>query len=149
VRRVATGLHTVCEFEGLEAAADGRLLLPCKVSRRARRSPRLIVLAWSPLHGPDQETPALDVSFETLGRPMHPSAIALSPSGTLVLLFGREHAIGEFALDGSVRALWSLDPQRHPQPEGLAITPDGLLLIADEAPSRHGHGMLTVYAQFR
>ncbi len=146
VRSIRTGLERECELEGLAVAPEGHLLIPCKQWRRESRDGALTVWAWSTATSSRLRQPALSVPFSRLGRRLHPSDLVVTTSGTYVLLFGREHAIGEFSARGDVLALFSLDRRRHPQPEGIALTADGLLLIADEASSDRTRATLTVYA---
>jgi len=47
----------------------------------------------------------------------------------------------ELGFDGTILGYRALHDKRHKNPEGLAITPDGDLIIADEA----GTLQLTVY----
>lgn len=82
-------------------------------------------------------------------QPPHPSAVVETPSGTLVVLFGPERAIGEFSADGTPIALLGLDARRHPRAEGLALAEDGTLLIADEGLRGTRVGTLTAYTPAR
>jgi hypothetical protein len=76
---------------------------------------------------------------------MAPSAIDRTGSGTFIVLFGSTPAIGEFGPGGQTRSLVALDRRAHPQPEGIALTPDDRLIIADEGAGIAGRGRLTVY----
>lgn len=66
------------------------------------------------------------------GRDFRPSAVEIDArSGRVILLSANDNALVELTPDGEVLAARALD--RHVQPEGLAILPDGSLVIADEA----------------
>lgn len=142
-----TGLGRRCELEGLAVDGNGDLLLPCQTPRVRSHdlTDRLTVWAWSPSRTMLDPQPRLAVPLDRRTGALHPSAVVRTPAGTILLLFGRERAIGEFAANGTTLALWSFDARTHPQPEGLAITADGMLLIADEARGSTRHGTLTVY----
>jgi hypothetical protein len=140
-----TGLGRFCELEGLAADGDGGFLLPCKTPRTREPVAQLSLWRWSPSGGAAQAPLRLAVPGGAPGGRMHPSAIARSASGSLVLLFGQERAIGEFSPSGAPISVWGFDARRHPQPEGLAITADGWLLVADEADGPAKRGTITVY----
>ncbi|MFL5505606.1 MAG: protein kinase domain-containing protein [Gemmatimonadales bacterium] len=78
-------------------------------------------------------------------RQFSPSGAAWDPrSGHLVLVAGPDHRVAEVDVDGRVVAVGDLDAARHPQAEGIAFTPDGRLVIADEG--RRSGARITVYA---
>jgi uncharacterized protein YjiK len=60
-----------------------------------------------------------------------------------LVLAGREHAIAELSAGGKVIAGARLRHRDHPQAEGLALAPDGTLLIADEGGA--GRGTISAY----
>ncbi len=147
VRTIDTGLKRECELEGLAILPTGMLLLPCKQGTRKSLRSQLTVFGWTTASETPGAKPVLAVPFARIGHLLHPSEIVVTPTGTMVLLFGKEHAIGEFDTLGNVLSLWSLDRTLHPQPEGLALTSDGQLLIADEAVLGSAHATLTVYGR--
>ena len=143
-----TGVGASCEVEGLEYdALDDALLIACKVSvpdrgaivvhrlpldpARARLSPLTIPRAQLAAHG--------------LGDDFEPSAIAVAPTGTLVLVSGRHRAVIEVDRTGRILAGFALSRNRHPQSEGLAFGPDGTLYISDER--NRGDARVTAYAR--
>ena len=78
-------------------------------------------------------------------RQFSPSGAAWDPrSGHLVLVAGPDQRVAEVDVDGRVVAVGDLDAARHPQAEGIAFTPDGQLLFADEG--RRSGARITVYA---
>jgi uncharacterized protein YjiK len=73
------------------------------------------------------------------------SDITMDPAtGHLVVLASHQRALLEFTSNGDVVREFSLpDPKKHPQPEGIAITRDGLLVVSDE--SVRSPAAITVY----
>ncbi len=67
--------------------------------------------------------------------------LALPDRGELLLLSSADHAIFRVDRDGRLLAFAPLDPDELPQPEGLALLPDGRLLVASEGPS---YGILQI-----
>lgn len=62
-----------------------------------------------------------------------PSALEVDPaSGHLLVLSSKEPAIVEIDRNGNILDLSKLDEDDLPQPEGLALLPDGRLFIASE-----------------
>lgn len=143
-----TGVGAGCEVEGLDYdAAEDELLLACKTTSR---EPDVIVVHRLPVD-PTRDRPAplrvqkADLPSHGLDAEFDPSAIAVDPEGTILLLSGRHEALVEIDRSGSVLAAKALSRRRHPQPEGLAIGADGTLYISDEAAG--GDAQLTVYAR--
>lgn len=147
--QIDTGLGAQCEIEGL--AYDPRralLLIACKTPRVAALKGQVAVFAWSP----QQRSLDAGASFTipekalagTIGvKHFNPSSIDVSRDGTRVwLLAARQRALAELGVDGQVVAVTRL-PARHQQPEGLAIGPDGELIIADEGGD--GRATLAIY----
>ena len=76
-------------------------------------------------------------------KALSPSDMTIDPSsGNYILITGPEKALIEITPQGAVVQSMPLpgDPQ---QPEGVALTRNGLLIIADEAVSRDGD--ITIY----
>ena len=133
-----------CELEGLTMGARGQWVLPCKTPRRPDRTALFTIYEWMSATGARQAAP-VTIPLGRQKRPMAPSAVEWTSNGTFIVLFGSTPAIGEFTRDGQTRSIVALDRHAHPQPEGLALAPDGRLLIADEAHVAGGRGRLTVY----
>ncbi|HSE28698.1 MAG TPA: SdiA-regulated domain-containing protein [Gemmatimonadales bacterium] len=135
-RVVETELGRDCELEGLAwDAAAGALLLPCKQSKGRSRREGVAVRRWHL----DRGAPLPDIAIsagalEEAGlRSFRPSAIEVdSVTGNWLLLSANPPALLEVSPAGAVVRAAALD-SRHRQPEGLALTPAGHLLIADEA----------------
>ena len=148
--RIDTGSGRRCEIEGL--AYDTRravLLLGCKTPREAELKDRVTVFAWSPERRAIDEPASFSVPEQPFAAPLetphfNPSSVEVSRDGSrLYLLAGRQHALAEVELNGNVVAVTRLSEKQHRQPEGLAIGPEGELIIADEAGG--GRGTLAVY----
>lgn len=147
-RMTDTGVGADCDAEGLDYdEVEDALLIACKASTPDRG---VIVIHRLPLDPERARLPPLTISKEQLGahglgEDFDPSAIAVDPTGTLVLLSGRHEAIIEVDRAGRILAGFALSDDRHPQPEGLEFGPDGTLYIADEKNRRDAR--MTVYAR--
>lgn len=140
-----TGLDDNCELEGFTAAADKKsLLLICK---EARRGKDLKLFAWHPDSG---EKESIDLQEKKMAdaadaKDINPSGIVVDPdTGQFVVVAARQKVVLGLETDGRFAdVIMRLDARRHPQAEGIAITRDGRLLIADEAGN--GRARLAVY----
>ncbi len=153
-QRLSAGLD--CEVEGL-TGHRGRLLAACKNRPKGKKA--LHFHDWSPGADGWSEKPTIsikrsqfDALFATLGteRPdkFQPTAITSTPEGHLLVIAGPQKVLLEFTSAGVPVAVAGLDPNRHSQPEGIAITTDGTLLIADEGDNRGSNrspGRLSIY----
>jgi streptogramin lyase len=150
----ATGVGGLCEVEGLAySEADRSLLLACKTPRTSALRGRIAVFAWSVEHRALAPAPRLLLPLAPVARAVgasgfNPSELVRDPAtGHFLFLAGRERAIAELTPDGRVVQVSRLRHSLHRQPEGLAIAPDGALLVADEANGRRA--TLTVYPRSR
>lgn len=148
----ATGLGSLCEVEGVAYDPTGpSLLLVCKEARTARLRNRLAIFRWSIDRRTLFPNPAVLIDARPIARmagqkSLHPSEITRDPgTGHLLVLAGRERVLIELTPDGQVVHVSRLRRSLHRQPEGLGITLDGSLLIADEAAGKHA--TLTTYAR--
>lgn len=143
-----TLLGARCEVEGLDHdPVDDVLLVACKVSAPERG---LVVVHRLPMDAERERPPAIEIprnqlSDRGLDADFEPSAIAVGPTGTLVLASASAEALIEVDRYGRLLSGLQLSPDRHPQSEGLAFGPDGTLYIADERNSRRAR--LTAYAR--
>ncbi|MGE0045068.1 MAG: SdiA-regulated domain-containing protein [Hyphomonadaceae bacterium] len=146
-QRFDTRLSETCEVEG--AAFDpqsGSLILACKQSYdRAMRSTTALY-EWAP--GQERATLWREFRERDLAQAagvenFHPSAIAFDArTDRWLLLAGRERALVEFDNRGRILAARTLE-RGHRQPEAMALTAEGALLIADEAAGERA--LLTIY----
>ncbi len=139
------GLRDVCELEGLSKDASGRsLILLCK---EARGDKVLQMFSWDPDSGEKSriDLPEEDIEAAAGRKDVTPSGIAISTaSGNFLVVAARQYLVFELAGDGSfVDVIMQLERERHRQAEGIAMTADGRLLIADEAG--RGNATLAVY----
>jgi uncharacterized protein YjiK len=143
-----TELGAHCEIEGLDYdGAEDVLLFACKVSAPDRGT---IVIHRLPLDPDGARLTPIEVSRRQLAdygidSSFEPSAIAVDPTGTLILISGSRGALIEVDHSGRLIAGLSLSEDRHRQPEGLAFGPDGTLYIADEGGGRDAR--VTAYAR--
>ncbi len=145
-----TGLGADCELEGLAYDPLRKVLLAsCKSPRIASLNGWVAIFAWSIQRREVDRNASIRVSEKALADPIgahrfNPSAIEIAHDGAHVwLLSGRQHALAEIDLDGHVTSVTRLSAPRHRQPEGLALSSNGDLMIADEAG--HGRAKLAIY----
>ncbi|HET6568008.1 MAG TPA: SdiA-regulated domain-containing protein [Rhodothermales bacterium] len=152
-----TKLPGGCDAEGLASdRANGRLLIACKGSTEASgehvrpvyaldlstleltSSPVLLLNARNiaQTRGYDRK---LDRKLRDLTAPFTdlsgftPSALAADPeSGHLLVLSSGQKAVVVLDSSGSLLDLWRLPEQLFPQPEGIALAPDGTLYLSSE-----------------
>ena len=148
-QKYETGLKKDCEFEGV--AFDPKLnamLLACKNIREKQDRKSIIIYRWSLKPGGGERVsrlmvPVASVRGDNAWTSLQISDITIEPStGNYVLVASKERAIVVITPTGdpvSARVL----PERHEQPEGIALTKDSLLLISDEAAK--GPAVLTLY----
>jgi len=123
-----------CELEGLAAdASRNALILACKDAKK-RKNRQIFV--W-PMSGELLEFRIPEKAMADLigTKRVNLSAIEVDPdSGNWFVLAAKQKALFELSSEGELLGLtMRLDASRHSQPEGLAITNDGHLLVADEA----------------
>ena len=134
-RRTHSGVAPGCEVEGLDwDPGRDELLIACKVFAAEAGSIVVYRLPVSPdrERPPPLRVPKSDLAPFGLEADFDPSGVAVTPDGSWLLLSARHDALIEVDPRGSILAAVRLREGRHPQPEGLAIGPDGLLWVADE-----------------
>lgn len=138
-------LRNTCELEGLSTDREGELLILICKEMRADRD--LQMFAWNPDTGERQrfELPERDIGKAADKNAVNPSGIEVAAdTGGFVVVAARQHVVFELSAEGRFTgAIMRLDKSRHRQAEGIAMTADGRLLIADEAGN--GRARLAVY----
>ncbi len=134
-----TGLGKECEFESIAYEADSsRLLLACKKFRK-KSAVKELVIYHVPLPLGDRSAitalrvPIHDVIGSNKWKNFHPSDMNIDPfTKNYVIVASKEKGLIVVTPDGEVLRSEPL-PGDHRQPEGVAITPDRILLVSDEA----------------
>jgi YD repeat-containing protein len=159
-----------CEVEGLtwDERRNG-LLAACKTLSKADRGDGLRLHFWdlaAESYDPDR---TLTVPYEDLeaglrstlpslvdettlngkkGRRIQPTGVTFTPAGNLLIVAGRQHLLLELSDNGDFMGAARLDPAKHRQAEGIAMTADGRLILSDEGDgkgSNKSRGRLSVY----
>ena len=144
-----TGHGDYCELEGLaQDRAAGTLLLACKEARSGKDEPR--IYEWLASAGGIEyvgETGLPEVAIAAMidKKRINPSGIAVDPAtGERVLIAARQEALVRLTADGALSEAIILKKKGwHRQAEGIEITRDGRMLIADEGGD--GSARLAVY----
>ena len=146
-----TGLRDVCEIEGMAWEASSRsLLFACKDAKEKSLKDSLVIFRWKldtekarGLSLPRLTVPIAQVIGANGWDHVKPSDITVDPkSGNYVLVASKDKELIEITPAGKVVASGPL-PGQHDQAEGVAITPDGLLIVSDEGPI--GPAVITMY----
>jgi uncharacterized protein YjiK len=144
-----TGLGKYCELEGLAQDRDnGLLALACKETRSKNDQLKIFELSVT-ANGISQvrdiKVPEAAIADEIESKHVNPSGIAIAPdSGQRTMVAARQRAIMQLSSDGElIDAIILPKKKRHRQAEGVEITADGRLLIADEGGD--GKARLAIY----
>ena len=148
--RQDTGAGVFCEVEGLTFnPRDQSLLIACKQTLTRALDERIVVFRWSLLEERLETLFNVDAAEITSRLQMdnfNPSAIVLDGS-TIVLIAAKQAALAKLTQEGEVLDAYVLPTaDRHRQAEGVALTRQRLLLLADEGGNRQAR--LSVYEQF-
>jgi uncharacterized protein YjiK len=146
-----TGLAGNAEIEGAAWDTIGeRVIMASKMNHSSALQGALVLYAWSP-QTPDQAArpwltaPAYALAEAVGARAFHPSGLEVDArTGRLVIVAAAENAFVELDPAGRLLAARVLGAE-HRQPEGVAILPDGSLVIADEG--NDGAACLTCYGR--
>lgn len=147
-----SGAGEHCEIEGLASASD-HLFVLCKKLRKKGDLGALAIFRLRPGQPIDLsdriDIPERAIRSRLNVEKLRPSGIALDPTtGTLILVAARQQALVELSLSGElIDARLFPYLHRHPQAEGVEVTADGRLLVADEGDRGLGH--LAVYPLLR
>jgi uncharacterized protein YjiK len=135
-----THLRSACEFEGVafDPSLDA-LLLACKnVHTKGALRDSMVIYRWALPGGAGSGSSRLTVPLaQVIGangwKGLHPSDITIDPlSGNYVLVAAEERALIEITPAGVLVFSRPL-PGSLAHTEGVAITPDSLLILSDEA----------------
>ena len=140
--KTRTSLGRECEFESMAYEADSsRLLLACKkVGSKSMKDDLVIYRVPIPFSDTSRIT-VLAIPLERVigtnpWKNFEPSDMAIDPATkNYVLISSLQKAIAVITPGGGVVRSGPL-PGGHPQPEGLAITTDRIMIISDEATSK-------------
>lgn len=148
-RKFDTGHGDDCELEGLAGDSVAKiLLLACKEASSKKMDLKIFEWSASPdgiEHIRDVRVPELSITRAIDKKRINPSGIAIDPqSGERVLIAARQKALVRLNSDGVLsEAIILAKKNRHQQAEGIEITRDGRMLIADEGAD--GRARLAVY----
>lgn len=139
-QRFKTGLHKHCEFEGLTYQVEtNSLLLLCKTSYKKKHKHQLLIYSWSldSLSVIRNNTIRVDdrpILKKLNSKRVQPSGITIDQkTGNLLLVASAQKALIELSANGDlIKAIRLPLPDQHRQPEGIALSGDGKLFIADE-----------------
>jgi hypothetical protein len=147
---IDTGLGKSCEFEAMAyEASSNSLLLACKTVYQKTLDHQVVLYRWGLPNG--EPVSRFIVSDESImGKhddkgEIHPTDLAIDPATGNYVLLTKDGRLIQLTPAGSVVAVHKL-PDRHQQPEGLAITSDGFVLVSDEAGPRPAS--ITAYRGF-
>ena len=150
-----SGIGPRCEIEGLsQAPAPGELLLMCKRFRNDNNDPLLEIYRWRIGAEHAEEKPFLSLSLDPLldkdeRAEFRPSGLEYNPAcQQFYVVSARNRMVLILDTSGDLAGQHKFKKSRHPQTEGIAVMPDGRLVLADEG-SRTRKGRLTIYAKNR
>jgi len=143
-RWIRTGLGRFCEIEGLGYEPARRLLLMgCKTPRQRELGDRVVLLAFSLATMEAEAVARVSTPMEDFGPfgvsddDFRASAVEVHPhTGTILVASAQDASIIELSTDGVPLAARTLGERVLPQLEGLAVAPDGSLILASEAAGR-------------
>lgn len=146
-----TPLGSYCEVEGLaQDTKTDTLLVSCKRNRVSGKRADLSIFVWSPTTGKFIEEREITIPQRAIAtklgeKRLSPSAVAIDPeTGDLYGVAGPQRAIFQLKPTGEpIDAIILPLANHHRQPEGIEITRDGRLLIADEGGKKKAR--LSVY----
>ncbi len=140
-----TGLKERCELEGLtHEGKTGLLWMVCKQVFDRPNDDTLMLFAWSIAAQAlvPELTKTIPLVTSSTRYKLNPSGLAFSPDGArLLVIAARQSAYAWFSWLDEPRLLsvHKLPAQgKHRQAEGVSITGQGVLLIADEGKKKRG-----------
>ncbi len=136
---IDTGLGKRCEFEAIAfEPGTGSLLLACKAVHEKSLEGNLVIYRWGLPRGEPFgiiTVPAQQIIGSRRWNQVRPTDMAVDPATGHYVILLREGALVELTPGGGLVAVREL-PDPFEQPEGIALTPEGLVLISDEAGQR-------------
>lgn len=148
-----SGIGPRCEIEGLSQAPEpDELLLMCKRFRNDSREHLLEIYRWRIGQDHAEQKPFLSLPLDRLldkqdRAEFRPSGLEYDAScRQLYIVSARNRMVLVLSGSGALLGRRRFKAKRHPQAEGIAIMPDGRLVLADEG-SRTRNGRLTVYSK--
>lgn len=147
--RVDTGLGEQCEIEGLaEDSPRKHLFFVCKGLVQGSDLSGPQIFEWSVAE--ERLVRSIGIPFEAITKALgvnqfNPSGIVVDhDTGNFVIVAARQRSLVELDRDGRLLGPRRFrQPSRHKQPEGIELTADGRLLIADEGGDKKAR--LAVY----
>jgi uncharacterized protein YjiK len=145
--RFDAGLDGVCEVEGLAfLPANESLILACKRHDGRGMRNSIVLYEWRAGGGAARVWRTVREA-ELVGAAgvehFRPSSVEVDArSGRLLLLSARDAALAELGTDGALQSARTLR-RGHVQAEGLAVLPNGALVISDEGGD--ARALLSVY----
>lgn len=134
-----TRLGHECEFEGITYEPRlNALLLACKNVRTKENRDDLVIYSWKLPDGggtgsPQIVVPLKEITAASKLKSFHASDMTRDPfTGNYVLTAAQENALLTITPEGKVVSVRQL-PGSMQHTEGIAITPDSLLILSDEA----------------
>jgi uncharacterized protein YjiK len=150
-----SGTGPRCEIEGLsEAPEPGALLLLCKRFRNGDQDPLLEIYRWRIGQDQADDEPFLSIPLERLiekdeRAEFRPSGIDYAPAcQKFFIVSARNRMVLVLDRAGNPVDRQTFKKDRHPQAEGIAVMPDGRVVLVDEG-SRTRKGRLTFYDSSR
>jgi uncharacterized protein YjiK len=145
-----TGLGDTCEIEGMALDGSGAFLFQCKNSTLDKENRRLTIYRWRLEDRFRETSPWLEVPLADIipdkdkRQNFKASELQRAPrSGNLLVLDANAGAVIEITPQGAPVGYRLLARRTHPQAEGLALMPDGSLIVGDE--TRGVAGRLSIY----
>jgi uncharacterized protein YjiK len=147
--RLDTRLGKECEFESIAFQADsGWLVMPCKRVTNKKHNDDLVIYRVRVVGADAPKISMMTIPFDQITegtgwKGLHPTDMTIDPAtGNYVMIATREMALVELTPQGQVVRAGKL-PGSHEQPEGIAITPDSILIVSDE--EKQSPAAITLY----
>lgn len=146
-----SGVGKNCEVEGLSNSPEpGNLLILCKRLRVEEDQPKLEIYQWRIGAERAGDKPWLSVPYDQLLEERQwsefgPSALEWDPvAGHFFVASAHNRLLLVLDRQGRLIKQLPFNQSRHPKVEGITITPDRRMAIADEG-SRARNGQLTIF----